>query len=98
MRQYNRSFYYDTYGADGNPGYWGFWTIRAFGQILCWVFGMAFFGLVPHDKQLYSEAGSNTIYPYCLQARGSPRLPAALAARKAARCSQAGRLRAHVCA
>jgi hypothetical protein len=67
MRQYNRSYYFDTYGAEGNPGYWGFWTVRAVGQIVTWIFGLSFFGLVPHDKQMYSEAGSNTIYPYCLQ-------------------------------
>jgi fucose 4-O-acetylase-like acetyltransferase len=67
MRQYNRSFYYANYGAEGNPGYWGFWTVRAVGQIVTWIFGISFFGLVAHDKQLYSEAGSNTIYPYCLQ-------------------------------
>ena len=67
MRQYNRSFYFDTYGAEGNPGYWGFWTVRFVGQMVTWVFGLSFFGLIPHDKQLYSEAGSNTVYPYCLQ-------------------------------
>ena len=68
VRDYNRSYYYgEVDNAAVTPGYWGFWTVRATGQIITWIFGLAFFGMVPHTKQIYSEWGCNTIYPYCLQ-------------------------------
>jgi hypothetical protein len=67
VREYNRTYYYAYTYANDDPGYWGFWTVRAFGQIVSWAFGMPFFGLVPHTKTIYSEWGCNTIYPYCLQ-------------------------------
>jgi fucose 4-O-acetylase-like acetyltransferase len=67
-RDYNRSYYYgEVDNAATTPGYWSFWTVRAVGQLITWTFGLAFFGMVPHTKQVYSEWGCNTIYPYCLQ-------------------------------
>ncbi len=67
VREYNRTYYYAYAYASDDPGYWGFWTVRVFGQLISWLFGMPFFGLVPHTKTIYSEWGCNTIYPYCLQ-------------------------------
>jgi hypothetical protein len=68
VRDYNRSYYYAAVdNAATTPGYWGFWTVRATGQVITWIYGLAFFGMVPHTKQIYSEWGCNTIYPYCLQ-------------------------------
>ena len=68
VRDYNRSYYYgEVDNANTTPGYWSFWTVRATGQVITWLFGLAFFGMVPHTKQVYSEWGCNTIYPYCLQ-------------------------------
>lgn len=67
VRDYNRSYYYAQVNNGDTAGYWGFWTVRAVGQVLTWITGMAFFGMVPHTKQIYSEWGTNTIYPYCLQ-------------------------------
>ena len=67
VREYNRTYYFAYPYASDDPGYWGFWTVRAFGQLVSWLFGLPFFGLVPHGKTFYSEWGCNTIYPYCLQ-------------------------------
>ena len=36
VREYNRTYYYAYTYANDDPGYWGFWTVRAFGQIVSW--------------------------------------------------------------
>jgi cytochrome c biogenesis factor len=41
--------------AATTPGDWSFWTVRAGGQIITWLFGLAFFHAVVQERKRSEE-------------------------------------------